>query len=100
MDSRRVGEVNNRSKTRMKTIYYFTAEWCQPCKRTRPIVEELNRDQSIAGFQIIDVDVNQDLVKNFGIKSVPTFILFDDGIEKNRVTGGQTREQLEVFING
>ena len=84
----------------MKTVYYFTADWCQPCKRTRPIVEELNRDQSIAGFQIIDVDVNQDLVKNFGIKSVPTFILFDDGIEKNRVTGGQTREQLEVFING
>ena len=84
----------------MRTVYYFTADWCQPCKRTRPIVEELNRDQSIAGFQIIDVDVNQDLVKNFGIKSVPTFILFDDGIEKNRVTGGQTREQLEVFING
>lgn len=83
----------------MKTVYYFTADWCQPCKRTRPIVEELNRDQSIAGFQIIDVDVNQDLVKNFGIKSVPTFILFDDGIEKNRITGGQTREQLEVFIN-
>jgi thioredoxin 1 len=84
----------------MKTVYYFTADWCQPCKRTRPIVEELNRDQSIAGFQIIDVDVNQDLVKNFGIKSVPTFILFDEGIEKNRLTGGQTREQLEVFING
>jgi thioredoxin 1 len=84
----------------MKTVYYFTADWCQPCKRTRPIVEELNRDQSIAGFQIIDVDVNQDLVKNFGIKSVPTFILFDEGIEQNRLTGGQTREQLEVFING
>ncbi len=84
----------------MKTVYYFTADWCQPCKRTRPIVEELNRVQSIAGFQIIDVDVNQDLVKNFGIKSVPTFILFDEGIEKNRLTGGQTREQLEVFING
>jgi len=83
----------------MRTVYYFTADWCQPCKRTRPIVEELNRDQSVAGFQIIDVDVNQDLVKNFGIKSVPTFILFDDGIEKNRITGGQTREQLEVFIN-
>ena len=83
----------------MRTVYYFTADWCQPCKRTRPIVEELNRDQSIAGFQIIDVDVNQDLVKNFGIKSVPTFILFDEGIEKNRLTGGQTREQLEVFIN-
>jgi thioredoxin 1 len=84
----------------MKTVYYFTADWCQPCKKTKPIVEELNREQSTAGFQIIDVDDNLELVKNFGIQSVPTFILFDDGIEKNRIIGGQTREQLVNFING
>jgi thioredoxin 1 len=84
----------------MKTVYYFTAEWCQPCKKTRPIVEELNRDQTVAGFQIIDVDFNPELVDNFGIRSVPTFILFDNGKEKNRITGGKTREQLEEFING
>jgi thioredoxin-like negative regulator of GroEL len=83
----------------MKTIFYFTAEWCNPCKRTRPIVEELNRDQSTAKFQIIDVDFNSELVKNFEIKSVPTFILFENGAEIKRVTGGQTREQLEELIN-
>jgi thioredoxin 1 len=83
----------------MKTVYYFTADWCQPCKKTRPIVEELNREQSIAGFQIIDVDDNPGLVKNFGIQSVPTFILFEDGIEKNRIIGSQTREQLEELIS-
>lgn len=83
----------------MKTVYYFTADWCQPCKRTRPIVEEINRDQTVAGFQIIDVDVNPELVKNFGIKSVPTFILFENGEEKNRIIGGQTKESLEKFIN-
>ena len=84
----------------MKTVYYFTADWCQPCKKTKPIVEELNREQSIAGFQIIDVDDNHELVKNFGIQSIPTFILFDEGVEKNRIIGGQTREQLVDFING
>lgn len=83
----------------MKTVYYFTADWCQPCKKTRPIVEELNREQTIAGFQIIDVDDNSDLVKTFGIQSVPTFILFDGGIEKSRIIGSQTRESLEKFIN-
>lgn len=84
----------------MKTVYYFTADWCQPCKRTRPIVEDLNRDQTVAVFQIIDVDVNLELVKTFGIKSVPTFILLEDGVEKNRIIGGQTKEQLESFIYG
>lgn len=83
----------------MKTVYYFTADWCQPCKKTRPIVEELNREQTTAGFQIIDVDDNKELVNNFGIRSVPTFILFENGIEKNRITGGKTREYLVRFIN-
>jgi thioredoxin-like negative regulator of GroEL len=82
----------------MKTVYYFTAEWCQPCKKTRPIVEKLNHDQQTALFQIIDVDDSGDLVKHFGIKSVPTFILFEDGIEKNRIIGAQTQDQLENFI--
>lgn len=84
----------------MKTIYYFTADWCQPCKRTRPIVEELNREQITARFQIIDIDDNLELVKNFDIKSVPTFIVLEEGIEKNRIIGAQTREQLEDLING
>ena len=83
----------------MKTIYYFTADWCQPCKKTRPIVEELNREQTTAGFQIIDVDDNHDLVKTFNIRSVPTFILFNEGVEKKRTIGAQTREQLEELIN-
>ncbi|NDB58867.1 thioredoxin [bacterium] len=82
----------------MKTIYYFTADWCQPCKRTRPIVEELNREQTEAGFQIIDVDDNPELVKSFSIQSVPTFILIDNGEEIGRIIGGQTKESLEKFI--
>ena len=84
----------------MKTVYYFTADWCSPCKRTRPIVEELRREQTTAIFQIIDVDDNSTLANTFSIKSVPTFILFEDGIEKSRVIGSQTKEQLEEFING
>lgn len=83
----------------MKTIFYFTADWCAPCKRTRPIVEELNRDQTVAGFQIIDADFEIELVNKFNIQSIPTFILFDNGIEKKRITGAQTREQLLDLIN-
>lgn len=84
----------------MKTVYYFTADWCQPCKRTRPIVEELNREQTVAGFQIIDVDDVPELVRTFKVQSVPTFILFDEGVEVKRIIGSQTREQLQEFING
>jgi thioredoxin 1 len=84
----------------MKSVFYFTADWCNPCKRVKPIVEELNREQTEANFQIIDVDIEMELAKSFQVKSVPTFILMKDGIEINRITGAQTRDSLIGFING
>jgi thioredoxin 1 len=83
----------------MKTVLYFTADWCTPCKRVKPIVEELNREQTDASFQIIDVDMEMELAKKFEIRSVPTFILIKDGVEINRLTGAQTRDSLIGFIN-
>jgi thioredoxin 1 len=83
----------------MKHVLYFTADWCQPCKKVRPIVEELNREIADVAFQIIDVDMENDLVKTFQITSVPTFILFEDEEQINRITGAQTREKLNEFIN-
>jgi thioredoxin 1 len=84
----------------MKTIFYFTADWCNPCKKVKPIVEDLNREQSDANFQIIDADIETELVKRFEVRSVPTFILIENGIEINRITGAQTRESLVGFIRG
>jgi thioredoxin 1 len=82
----------------MKMILYFTADWCNPCKKTKPIVEELNREQIMAKFFIIDVDSEIEMTKDFEIRSVPTFVLMKDNTEIYRVTGAQTRQQLEELI--
>jgi thioredoxin-like negative regulator of GroEL len=81
----------------MKNVFYFTADWCSPCKKTRPVVEELKKEGF--QFQMIDVDYEQLLAKQFQVKSIPTFILLEDGKELDRVTGAQTRSELENFIN-
>jgi len=83
----------------MKTVFYFTADWCQPCKKVRPIVDELSRDLFPNTFQIINVDLEMELCKKFEVTSVPTFILIEDGIKLNRITGSQTKEKLIEFIN-
>jgi thioredoxin 1 len=83
----------------MNTVLYFTAEWCGPCKKTRPIVESLNHDQIETRFYIIDVDIEMEMAQDFGIKSVPTFIVMRDNTEVHRTTGAQTKEQLEELIN-
>ena len=82
----------------MRMIYYFTADWCNPCKKVKPIVEEMNRESSIK-FQMIDVDSEAELVKKFEIRSVPTFILIENGIEIKRTSGAQTREQLQDLVD-
>jgi thioredoxin 1 len=78
--------------------YYFTADWCGPCKKVRPIVEQINQDSTVK-FQLVDVDSEIDLVKAFEIKSVPTFILIKDGEVVNRMTGAKTRDQLLEFLD-
>ena len=81
----------------MKTVFYFTADWCQPCKKVKPVVEDMKKEGF--QFQMVDADYEQLLVKRFEVKSIPTFILLEDGKEINRITGAKTREELENFIN-
>jgi thioredoxin 1 len=83
----------------MKSVLYFTADWCNPCKKVKPIVEELNREQIIAKFFMIDADIENEMVSDFGVKSVPTFVLIRDNKEVSRTTGAKTKEELLSFIN-
>lgn len=80
----------------MKTVFYFTADWCQPCKKVKPVVEAMKKEGF--EFQMIDADYEQILVEKFKVKSIPTFILLEDGRELDRITGAKTKEELERFI--
>ena len=82
----------------MSHVLYFTAEWCNPCQRTRPVAEELKRD-GLIDFIFVDVDTETELVEQFGIKSVPTYILLKDGLEVKRMSGAKNREDFLDFID-
>ena len=82
----------------MKSVLYFTADWCQPCKKVKPIVEELNREYLPGMFQMVDVDIEKEMAQTFQIRAVPTFVLFENGDEINRITGAQTKQSLLEFI--
>jgi thioredoxin 1 len=82
----------------VKHILYFTADWCNPCKKVKPIVEELNNDSAVK-FQFIDVDQEIEMAKNMNVRSIPTFIVIENGSEIKRATGAQTREQLQGLMS-
>jgi len=80
-------------------LFYFTADWCQPCKNIKPIVQEINRDKTGLKFHMIDADIEQELVQRFKIQSLPTFIIISQGKEITRLIGMQTKEKLQEFLS-
>jgi len=80
----------------MKKLLYFTASWCGPCKKTRPVVEQM----ILEGFniEILDADIELDMIKKYEIRSIPTFILIENDLEIARSTGAKNKEDLQNFI--
>jgi thioredoxin 1 len=81
----------------MKQILYFTGTWCQPCRVLGPIMESL---KGKINYDKIDVDDNPDLTVKYKIRGVPTLVLIENGIEKNRVSGVLQSPEILNFYNG
>jgi thioredoxin 1 len=80
----------------MKTLLYYTADWCGPCKMMTPIITELQHKYSI---RKIDIDKNPESARQYSVMSVPTFILVDGGgNEVSRLVGAQPKAILEQLL--
>lgn len=77
----------------------FYADWCGPCKLTSPIVEELSGEIKDIKFVKVDVDANPDLVQNYSVFSIPTFIIFKNGAVVNQFIGAMGKEGFLQEIN-
>ena len=80
-----------------KEILYFSAEWCGPCKTLAPRMERLSNQ---INYKKIDVDNNQELSSEFGVRNIPTLILIQDGEAINRLVGLQSEQDILNFYNG
>ncbi|MCF8194773.1 MAG: thioredoxin TrxA [Polynucleobacter sp.] len=78
----------------------FWAEWCGPCKMIGPILEEVAKDYGDK-IQIakMNVDENQAIPAKFGIRGIPTLILFKNGEVAAQKVGALAKSQLTAFID-
>ena len=73
----------------------FSASWCGPCRMMEPVLEDFSKEHNVLK---VDIDQFQELSNDFGIMSVPSLLLFDNGKFKKMAVGYHTIDQLKELI--
>ena len=81
----------------------FWAAWCGPCRMVGPIIEEISKDYEVkAVVGKVDVDANQEFAAKFGVRNIPTVLVFKDGEIVDRKVGVSPKtaysEALEALV--
>jgi thioredoxin-like negative regulator of GroEL len=81
----------------MKQIWYFTADWCAPCKALGPTMDKVAEQVQV---NKINIDYEADVIQRYGVRNVPTVILVENGQEVRRFSGNRNYNDVMNFING
>jgi thioredoxin 1 len=85
----------------MITILDFYANWCKPCNKLLPILEELETELDFITIERINTDdnANAELVTEYKIETIPTLILLIDGLKIGKIVGAVPKDKLLEILN-
>jgi len=94
IDSEKIQQIKNSDET---WVIDFWAEWCKPCQMLKPVFESVS-EESEANFGKVDMEENQDIGTQFGVRALPTIIVVKNGEEVARTSGAMKEEELENWV--
>ena len=97
-DVSNVSQLEELFSQREYIVVKFSAEWCGPCKRIHPVYEKLSNTEKCTSicFIHVDVDVARDICEKYEVEGMPTFILFQNGVETSRFSGANERKLTDM----
>ena len=85
-------------KSDKKVLIDFYADWCGPCKMLSPIVEAVASENTSIKVVKVDIDVNPTLAAKYGVSSIPTLIVIENGEVKNTSVGLISKSEVEALV--
>ena len=76
----------------------FWAEWCGPCKALAPKLEEIAGEMASSKIVKVDVDSNPNTATKYGVRGIPTLVVFKDGKEVGRLVGNQPKDAIVTML--
>lgn len=87
-------------KSELPVLIDFWAVWCGPCKMIAPSINELaNEYEGKAKIGKVDVDNNQQVATKYGIRSIPTLLIFKDGKMVDQIVGALPKQKIAEKLN-
>ena len=87
-------------KSDVPVLVDFWADWCMPCKMVAPIVEELSQEyDGKLNFAKLDVDSNPSTAMSYGVRSIPTLLIFKGGKPIDQIVGAVPKGALQKKID-
>nr|WP_316242968.1 thioredoxin [Kordiimonas pumila] len=78
----------------------FWAQWCGPCKMIGPVLEDISNERDDVIIVKMDIDENPETPMSFGVRSIPTMLMFKDGEAVATAMGAKPKAQLAAWIDG
>lgn len=85
-------------KNDKKVLIDCYATWCGPCKMLSPVIERIAEENDTCTFYKLDIDNAEEVASEFGIMSIPTLLLFEEGKLKETIIGLRSKKEIEELI--
>lgn len=95
-----ITDANFNEETKEGYVFVdFWAEWCGPCRMLGPVLDELSTElEGKVEIKKVNIDENQAIAQQYGIMSIPTMILFKDGLPVEKIQGFQPKQALKQYL--
>ena len=94
-----VAEIDNILANNNLVLIHFGTDWCVPCKKMKPVIQQIQKELKNVKVLFIDTDINKELVSKHKIEGIPVFIVFRNGEEVFKHIGIVSKEKLLEQLN-